>query len=142
MVKKIYKLERVLSNRFIKQLSKEIQSGFTLIELMVVVTILGILVMITVPSALSTVEKARQKACLFDMKQLERMYRTYLIIEEIEHTDMVFNQFLLQYEYDRSGEKCEPNFVDGEVQCSKHIEDKGTESEEHDEETGDEVPFL
>ena len=45
------------------------QSGFSLVELLVVVMVLAILAGIAIPSYLSTVQRAREAACIGYMKQ-------------------------------------------------------------------------
>jgi type IV pilus assembly protein PilA len=45
------------------------QSGFSLVELLIVVMVLAILVGIAIPSYLSTVQRAREVACIAYMKQ-------------------------------------------------------------------------
>ena len=45
------------------------ESGFSLIELLIVVIVLAILVGIAIPSSFSTVQRAREAACIGSMKQ-------------------------------------------------------------------------
>ena len=46
------------------------KSGFTLVEIMIVVAIIGLLAAIAVPSFLSARKKSQQKACLNNLRQI------------------------------------------------------------------------
>jgi len=53
--------------------------GFTLIELMIVIVIIGILSSIAIPSYFSSKEKAKMAATISEIKILEKMIQTYNI---------------------------------------------------------------
>jgi general secretion pathway protein G len=55
------------------------ERGFTLIEMIVVVAILGILVSIVVPALLSAVNRSRQRRSMADMHNLAKANGTYAV---------------------------------------------------------------
>lgn len=93
-----------------------------------------------VPSFMGYIEKAKKEVCNADCLQLEIMYHVYLILENIDHSEGVFVQYMQE-----CGEKNCPeggviSYVDGKVQCSVHSRGDDVESDEDDDNGS--VPFL
>lgn len=113
--------------------------GFTLIELIVVIAVLGILAAVSVPRLAAFRSKAEESLCYANVKTVERMYSTFLVENDIDHEDSIFNQFLI----DNFDEVCPSSgvisYTEGKVKCSVHF---GGNKVEEAEEPGEEVPWL
>ncbi|WP_052144895.1 prepilin-type N-terminal cleavage/methylation domain-containing protein [Halalkalibacter okhensis] len=107
------------------------EKGLTLLEVLVVVVIVGIISAIAVPSVLGIIDKAEQDVCDVNAFQLERMYETFLALEDIDHSESAFTQYMHEQGIEPC-EWCEFAYVEGEVVCSAEVEE--------DEDGG--VPFL
>jgi hypothetical protein len=104
-----------------------------------VVAILGILAGIAVPSVIGLIEEARKGVCDANVLQLERVYEGYLALESIVHSEVVFEQYLQDYDGSLCPIDGEISYVDGEVWCSVHYGDDDGEGSEEQEVS---VPFL
>ena len=69
---------------------------------------------------------AEEKVCDANRKAVERMYSAFLVENDIDHVDSIFNQFLI----DNFDEICPASGVisyeDGKVKCSVHDLDIST----------------
>lgn len=108
-------------------------SGFTLIELIVVISVMSILALILVPSVAKSVESAKKKVCGLNRMQLQQMYEGYLEEGTIEHSVDFLNQYIEEVKKDVCPAGGQIIYKDGEIKCSRHA---GEEQGEKD------VPYL
>jgi prepilin-type N-terminal cleavage/methylation domain-containing protein len=121
---------------------KRIKSrGFTLIEVITVVAILGVISGIAVLSVMGIIEKSRRDVCNVNVIQFERMYESFLDLEGIEHSNIIFAQYQQDYGEDIYPENGDISYVDGEVRCSLHQKDSDGGDDDSGEEE-DDVPYL
>lgn len=74
--------------------------GFTLTEIMLVVLVIGILLAILIPRVGTTIDKAREKACAKNLKNIQSAVTTYCVRPDEEvypDTDERFEAILEQY---------------------------------------------
>ncbi|PGT89055.1 type II secretion system protein [Bacillus sp. AFS040349] len=108
--------------------------GLTLIEVLAVVVILGILTAIAVPGVIGLIEKTKEDVCERNRVELESKYKTHLTISGLEHSDVIFMEYIRQYREVDCPEHGEFVYVGGEIRCSVHSSGSG--------DSGDSVPFL
>lgn len=116
-------------------LRKKYAKGFTMIEIIIVISIIAILTAIAVPNYLGYVKEAKATVCRVNCVQIEKMYEMYLEIEGIEHTDVGFEEFVRDNGMDICPEHGVITYVDGMLKCSVHVGEDDSEGD------GD-VPYL
>jgi prepilin-type N-terminal cleavage/methylation domain-containing protein len=73
------------------------QRGFTLVELLAVILILGIVFSIAVISLVGTKGRAEEDVCAANRVELENQYGRHLLLEDVEHSDVVFVAFVSEF---------------------------------------------
>lgn len=109
------------------------EKGFTLIEFLITIVILGIIAMIAVPGVVELLEKAKAEVCIANRLELRNNYSTYIQLEGIPDSLVVFNEYFNDYEVEICPDHGVVIYKDGKVLCSIH---SGGENEYGD------VPFL
>jgi hypothetical protein len=64
---------------------------------------------------------AKDQACRSNCETIERAYEAFLALEELEHSDLFFNLYMLiKNNYDIWPDGGVISYVDGEIHCSIH----------------------
>ncbi|MDD4835333.1 MAG: type II secretion system protein [Lutispora sp.] len=114
--------------------------GFTLVELIVAIAILGIITAVAVLRLTGFKSKAEESVCAANRKTVERMYFAFLVENDIDG-ESVFDQFLIENFKEVCPAGGTITYEEGNVKCSLH-KDLGDENEDEDEPPEDEVPWL
>ena len=72
-------------------------SGFTLVEIMIVVAIIGMLASIAVPSYVKARDNSQQKACINNLRQIDGAAQTWALENKKSSTDTYTISMLTQY---------------------------------------------
>ena len=114
-------------------------SGFTLVELIVVIAILGIIAVVTVPRLAGFRSKAEESVCVANRKTVERMYSAFLVENDMDHVENILEQFLVENFDEICPDGGGISYEDGKVKCSMH---RNEEQPLEEESPGEEVPWL
>ncbi len=95
--------------------------------------VLGILAVVAVPSVLGHIKKTEVKVCDINASELGKKYHHELVLEDKDHSHVVFSPFLLDHEDYVCPVDGTYHYVEGEVECTVHDEER---------EDGGDVPFL
>lgn len=69
-----------------KAFRSKLMGGFTLVEIMIVVLIIGILLAIAIPNFVSARESSRAKACVGNLKQIDSASQQYAMDNKLQGT--------------------------------------------------------
>ena len=116
-----------------KNLKKKMQSGFTLVEIMIVVAIIGLLAAIAIPNFVKARKASQASACINNMRQLAGAKATWALENKKLGTDTVALTDLCGATlYIKSTPKCPANetgdYVTGTVDSTVTCPNVGTET--------------
>lgn len=99
---------------------KKLKRGFTLIEVVIVITIIGILILGTVPMVMGYINKVKQKICQVNCQAIASRYHIQLELDNSVHNDVIFELYMEKYDKEICPSKGNIKYIDGEMTCEKH----------------------
>ena len=122
--------------------NENLSRGFTLVEVLAVISILGIIASIATVFVMGITDKAERDVCNANVQRIERDYETHLELESKTHSEVLFSQYLQEYQ----GAVCPAggamSYMDGEVECSVHSHNEVEQDNQDEDRESDSVPFL
>lgn len=112
---------------------KYIKKGFTLVELIIVISILAILIVIIVPKFNTYTKKVSKVVCNINCVNLEKSYTTYLIVEKMKHGENIFEKYLKEYGKGICPKQGIISYENEKIRCNIHSKE--------DEEI-EEIPYI
>lgn len=112
--------------------------GFTLVEVLTVVVVLGLLVTIAVLSVIGLIEKSQEDICVSNRVEVKNLYMRHLALENEKDSDVLFTEFMLTNDFEICPYNGVITYIDGKIECSVHSDEHG----ENDRDDGGEVPYL
>ncbi|NCA99957.1 MAG: prepilin-type N-terminal cleavage/methylation domain-containing protein [Clostridia bacterium] len=109
--------------------------GFTLIEIVIVISILAILTAIAIPSYLNSRNRAEQAVCITNRKTVARSYAARML--EDESSGITFDQFMVENFTEICPSGGVISNIEGKIQCSIH-----DDAPEVEDDPPEEVPWL
>src|SRR5258705_4459119 len=70
------------------KISTNHKSGFTLVEIMIVVAVIGLLAAIAIPNFVKARENAQRNACIANLKQIDGAKATWALEQKKTNTDI------------------------------------------------------
>ena len=112
----------------------KIKKGFTLIETLVVLAIITILLSLSALKYTDIVESTKEKICINNCNELDKLYSGFLILENTEDSEALFSSFLKNYDKQICPKNGDISYDSDGVKCSIHH--KNYEDDEED------VPYI
>ncbi|MBN2826531.1 MAG: prepilin-type N-terminal cleavage/methylation domain-containing protein [Tissierellales bacterium] len=112
--------------------------GFTIIELIIVLSVLGIIALIAIPRFLSVTEYAKRDVCEANRAELEHAYEIYLVKNNESDSEVNFNTFLNQWDQEVCPDEGIISRSEGKIKCSIHLDEEVEDSNDSE----GSVPFL
>ncbi len=108
---------------------KKGEKGFSLVELMVVIVIIGVLIAIAIPVYRNTTEKAELRACHANQRMIEGAASQYAMnegidIENVDDIDELKDYFSGGVPKCPSGD--DYSITNGKVKCDEHYKDSAS----------------
>jgi len=112
---------------------KRYNKGFTLLELLVVIGLIIIVFSKTTPVFANVIDNAKIRICEYNCKIVEREYEKYLLEKEVDHNELVFNEFLMTNQFNQCPSGGSYTYLELTIKCDFHdVIEQGEE----------EVPYI